>query len=72
MVMDEASAESPITLCDALDRVLNRGVVAHGEITIAVADVDLLRISLRALIAATDALHEEPRSATNTMPGEVS
>jgi len=44
------------TLCDALDRLLNTGVSVHGDITIAVAEVDLLTISLRGLIAAVDAV----------------
>ena len=57
--MEGSSNENQVTLCDALDRILNAGVVAHGDIIITVADVDLLRISLRALIAATDALGED-------------
>ena len=44
------------TLCDALDRLLNTGVSVHGDITISVAEVDLLTISLRGLIAAVDAV----------------
>jgi hypothetical protein len=50
---------TPISLCDALDRLLNTGAVIQGDIVISVADVDLIRVSLRALIAAVDALAEE-------------
>ena len=54
--MDDSPNTERVTLCDALDRLLSSGIVAHGDIVITVADVDLLRISLRALVAATDAI----------------
>lgn len=57
--MDDKRLEQPISLCDALDRVLSKGVIAHGDIIISVANVDLLQISLRALIAATDSLQSQ-------------
>lgn len=41
-----------IALVDLLDRLLAGGVVITGDITISIADVDLVRISLRALIAS--------------------
>lgn len=41
-----------VSLVDLLDRVLSAGVVIAGDITIAIADVDLVRISLRALVAS--------------------
>lgn len=41
-----------IALVDLLDRVLAGGVVIAGEITLSIADVDLVRISLRALVAS--------------------
>ncbi|GAB3071181.1 gas vesicle protein [Micromonospora schwarzwaldensis] len=45
-----------VALVDLLDRVLAAGVVVSGDITLAIADVDLVRISLRALIASVGAL----------------
>jgi hypothetical protein len=41
-----------IALVDLLDRLLAGGVVIAGDVTISIADVDLVRISLRALIAS--------------------
>ena len=38
--------QQSVSLCDALDRVLHTGVVALGEVTISVADVDLLYLCL--------------------------
>jgi hypothetical protein len=51
-----------ISLCDAIDRLLNKGVVITGDITISVAGVDLLYIGLRGLVCAVDALGELPQS----------
>ena len=39
-----------IALVDLIDRLLDGGVVFHGDITLAVADVDLLYVGLRALV----------------------
>ncbi len=49
-----------IALVDLLDRVLGGGVVITGEITLSLADVDMVRISLRTLIASVSALVPEP------------
>lgn len=45
-----------IALVDLLDRVLGDGVVITGDITLALADVDMVRISLRTLVASVSAL----------------
>ena len=55
---DAALASRDVTLVDLVDRLLGGGVVISGEITLAVADVDLVRVSLRALIASVDAVAE--------------
>jgi hypothetical protein len=41
-----------IALVDLLDRLLAGGVVITGDVTISIADVDLVRVSLRAIIAS--------------------
>lgn len=50
----EPPSTQRLALVDLLDRLLAGGVVLVGEITISVADVDLVQISLRALIASMD------------------
>jgi gas vesicle protein GvpA/GvpJ/GvpM family len=45
-----------VTLVELLDRILDQGVAISGEVTLAVADVDLVRVGLRALIASVDRL----------------
>lgn len=47
--------QTPVALVDLLDRVLAGGVVLAGDLTISVADVDLVHISLRALITSVRA-----------------
>jgi hypothetical protein len=43
-----------VALIDLLDRLLQGGVVIKGEIMLAAADIDLVRLDLRLLIAAVD------------------
>ncbi|WP_089157456.1 gas vesicle protein [Micromonospora sp. NBS 11-29] len=54
--VDDPSAFRQVALVDLLDRVLATGVVVTGDITLAIADIDLIRISLRALVASVGAL----------------
>lgn len=56
----EPALYQPIALVDLLDRVLATGVVVTGDITISIADVDLVRISLRALLSSVGALMPPP------------
>jgi hypothetical protein len=42
------------SLLDLLDNVLNKGVVLTGDITIALANVDLVNIRLSLLLCAAD------------------
>ncbi|WP_079032096.1 gas vesicle protein GvpJ [Streptomyces specialis] len=41
-----------IALVDLLDRLLAGGVVLVGNLTLSIADVDLVRVDLRALISS--------------------
>ena len=43
-------ADADLTLADVLDRVLDRGVVLCGDVTLTVAGIDLVHLSLRALL----------------------
>lgn len=47
-----------VALVDLLDRVLAEGVVITGDITLSIADVDLVTVSLRALLASVSALEK--------------
>jgi len=48
--------EQQVTLVELVDRVLNAGVVISGDITLSVADVDLVYVGLRVLLASAGTL----------------
>jgi Gas vesicle protein len=54
--LDPAIRAEPIALVDLLDRVLAGGVVVAGEVTLTIADVDMVTISVRALVTSVSAL----------------
>ncbi len=51
--LDEAEH---VSLCEALDRILNKGAVITGDLTISVADIDLIYVGLRVLVASAGTL----------------
>jgi hypothetical protein len=53
------SAETELTLLELLDRVLDKGVVLSGDITLSVADIDLVYVGLRVLISSVEAMHRQ-------------
>jgi hypothetical protein len=44
--------DEEIALVDLLDRLLAGGVVLAGDITLRIADIDLVRIDLKALVSS--------------------
>jgi hypothetical protein len=52
------AARHEVTLLELVDRVLNKGVVLSGDITLSVADVDLVYVGLRVLLASVATLEE--------------
>jgi hypothetical protein len=51
-----ARATRNVALIDLLDRLLQGGVVVEAQVTLAAADVDLVNLDLRILVAAIDKL----------------
>jgi hypothetical protein len=52
-----------VSLCEALDRVLNKGAVIVGELTISVADIDLIYLGLQVVLTSIETAREiMPRS----------
>jgi len=45
-----------ITLGETLDRVLNKGAVVAGELTLSVADVDLIYVGLQLVVSSVESL----------------
>ncbi|MCX5889834.1 MAG: gas vesicle protein [Deltaproteobacteria bacterium] len=43
-----------VPLCEALDRILNKGAVVFGEVMISVADIDLVYLGLQVILASME------------------
>ena len=67
--------ESELSLLETLDHVLNRGLVIAGEITISVADIDLIFLGLNVLLTSTetarDVLRRREGAASNGPEGDA-
>jgi hypothetical protein len=54
----EEFEQTDLTLLETLDHVLNRGMVIAGEITISVADIDLIFLGLNAVLTSVETANE--------------
>jgi hypothetical protein len=52
-------ADRDLALVDLVDRLLGGGVVIAGDITLSVADVDLVYVGLRALVTSVATAEEK-------------
>ncbi|PWU69784.1 gas vesicle protein [Gracilibacillus dipsosauri] len=53
--------ENPVqsnTIVDVLDKILDKGVVIAGDISVGIADVELLTIKIRLIVASVDKAKE--------------
>ena len=57
LIIDEWES-TDVSLLETLDHVLNRGMVIAGEITISVADIDLIFVGLNVLVSSVETAHE--------------
>jgi len=55
---ESVSKEKEIVLIDLLDRILYKGVILTGEVTISVANVDLVYLGLKVLLTSVDKMEE--------------
>lgn len=53
-----SAARESTNLADILERVLDKGIVVAGDITLAVAGIDLLTLRIRLLVASVDKAQE--------------
>jgi hypothetical protein len=65
-----AAGAQEVTLLDLLDRILDQGVVLSGDVTLSVADVDLIYLGLRAILTPVERLPELLAPAHLTGPAE--
>jgi gas vesicle structural protein len=48
------SPKSELALSELLDRALNKGVVLIGDLTISIADVDLIYLGVKVLLSSVE------------------
>jgi hypothetical protein len=53
-VADQVLDAPESSLLDVLDNLLNKGVMANGDVTLGVAGIDLIYLRLSALLCAAD------------------
>lgn len=58
MADDLTPLNDRVRLVELVDRVLDRGVVLRGDVTISVAGIDLVYLELRLLLAGVEALSQ--------------
>jgi hypothetical protein len=58
----EQLEEADLSLLETLDHVLNKGLVIAGEITISVADIDLIFLGLNVLVSSVEKANEVVRA----------
>jgi hypothetical protein len=73
----ELASQREVALVDLVDRALNTGVVITGDVTISLADVDLVYLNLRLLLGSVPTIRGEGAEAIEPMrgvlePGEAS
>jgi gas vesicle structural protein len=61
LIITEEFEHTDVSLLETLDHVLNRGLVIAGEITISVADIDLIFVGLNVLVSSVETAHEVMR-----------
>jgi Gas vesicle protein len=67
-VADDVLDNPDSTLLDLLDRLLDKGVMANGDLTLGVAGVDLIYVRVSALLCAVDRLLPPAPARAGTVP----
>lgn len=55
---DELELERELVLGDLLNHVLDKGVVIAGDVTISVADIDLVRVGLSVFLSSVETIEQ--------------
>jgi hypothetical protein len=68
VVADQVLDPPDTTMLDLLDNLLNKGVTAHGDVTLGVAGIDLIYLRLSALLCAADRILPKSSDAPARRP----
>ena len=66
---ESVAKEKEIVLIDLLDRILYKGVILTGDVTISVANVDLVYLGLKVLLTSVDKMEEMRAGAAQGIIG---
>ena len=61
MSLDDLFGEPRVELSEVLNHILDKGVVLKGEVMLAVADIDLIKLDLGLLLSAVETAMRAPR-----------
>lgn len=61
MSLDDLFGEPRVELSEVLNHILDKGVVLKGEVMLAVADIDLIKLDLGLLLSAVETAMRTPR-----------
>ena len=64
------SRQKRVSLCETLDRVINKGVVIAGDVLISVADIDLVYLGLNVVVTSVETMRKW-ETAKPGAPGEA-
>ena len=56
---DALNEQEHVSLCEALDRILNKGAVVVGDVMISVADIDLIYLGLQVILTSVETARRE-------------
>ena len=57
-----------ISLCEALDRILDKGAVVAGGITVSVADIDLIYLGLNVVLSSVETARGDLKGPSRAEP----
>ena len=67
--MNERAAREQVTVLELLDRALEKGVILWGDVTLSVADVDLIYLGLKVLLSSAETAERMRKTAAEAMWG---
>ena len=70
IIVSEEWENTDVSMLETLDHVLNRGLVIAGEITIAVADIDLIFVGLNVMVSSVETAQEVLRKRQTEIKAE--
>ena len=62
---DDALDHTPLELADLINRVLDKGAVIAGSVTISVGDIDLVQLDLTVVLTAIETVRSAERRRRN-------